>query len=140
MVSPRWQWEAGISYDDFRSTDSAFDYLDRGSEYIFLRGAWRFGESTQAGLEFSASQTDYRLKIQSDNTSYSLGPYANWEVTKFLTLNISGGPTLYRFDATGPAQPASTLTSYYFDFEISHQLTEFISQQLSARRDVSLGL
>ena len=135
----KWQWEAGISHNDFRSTDAAFGYLDRGSEYIFLRGARRFGEGTQAGLEFSASQTNYRLNMQSDNTSFSLGPYANWTVTKFMTLNISGGPTIYRFDATGPTQPASTLTLYYFDFELAHQLTEFVSHQLSARRDVSLG-
>lgn len=134
----KWQWEAGFGHSDFRSTDSTFSYLDRGSEYVSLRGARRFGESTQAGMEISASQTDYRLAIQSDNRSYSLGPYANWNVTKFINLNISGGPTIYRFDAS-PSQPPSTLTSYYFDIEASHQLTEFISHRLSARRNVSLG-
>jgi hypothetical protein len=149
--SPRkWQWELGLSHNDFRSTDSAFEYLDRGSEYIFLRGAWCFGESTQAGFEFSASQTGYRLPIQSNNRSYSIGPYMNWKITEFLNANVSGGPTIYNFDATKSIAiitntptvvktPASTLTSYYFDFELTHQLTEFVSHQLSARRDVSLG-
>jgi hypothetical protein len=134
----QWQLEAGLSHDDFRSTSSSFDYLDRGSEYLSLRGAWRFAESTQAGLELSAGQTDYRLSIQSDNTSYSIGPYANWNITEFLTANISGGPTIYRFDAAG-GQPASTLVSYYFDFELRHQLTQFFSYQLAARQEVDLG-
>ena len=135
----KWQFEAGLSHADFLSTDSTFNYLNRGSEYFSLRGAWSFADSTQAGLEFSASQTDYQLSSQSDSTSYSLGPFLNWNVTKFITLNISGGPTIYRFDTAGPLQPASTLTSYYFDFELSHQLTDFITQQLTTRRSVSLG-
>jgi hypothetical protein len=135
----KWQLEAGLSHNDYLSTDRTFEYLDRGSEYLFLRGAWRFAENTQAGLEFSASQTHYRLKIQSDNTSYSLGPYANWNVTDFVTASVSGGPTIYQFNGTGPSQPASTLTSYYFDLELSHKLTEFISHNLSVRRDVNLG-
>jgi hypothetical protein len=134
----KWQLEAGLSHDDFRSTSRSFEYLDRGSEYLFLKGAWRFAENTQAGLELSASQTDYRLSLQSDNTSYSIGPYANWNITEFITANISGGPTIYRFNGTF-GEPASTLVSYYFDFELTHQLTQFFSYQLSARRDVQLG-
>ena len=134
----KWELGAGLSHGDFLSTDSTFNYLNRGSEYISLRGARNFAENTQAGMEFSASQTDYQVASQSDNTSFSLGPYFNWNVTKFITLNISGGPTIYRFDATR-LQPSSTLTSYYFDLELSHQLTEFITHQLSLRRSVSLG-
>ena len=135
----KWQLEADLSHGDFLSTDSTFNYLNRGSEYLTLRGAWGFANSTQAGMELSASETDYQLSSQSDSTSYSLGPYINWSVTKFITLNISGGPTIYRFDAAGPFQPASTLTSYYFDFSLSHQLTDFITQQLTTQRSVSLG-
>ena len=134
----KWQLEAGLSHDDFISTSHSFDYLDRGSEYLFLKGAWRFAENTQAGMELSAGETDYRLSLQSDNTSYSAGPYANWNITEFITANISGGPTIYRFKGTS-REPASTLVSYYFDFELSHQLTQFFSYKLSARRDVELG-
>lgn len=134
----KWEFELGLSHDDFRSTSREFDYLDRGSEYFFLRGAWRFGQNTQAGLEFSASRTDYRLGIQSDNQSISIGPYFNWIITQSLSVNVSGGPTIYHFDAA-PGSPASTLNSYYFDAELTHQLTHFISHHLSARRDVDLG-
>jgi len=133
-----WQFEAGISHSDFVSPDKKFSYLDRGSENLSLRGAWRFAENTQAGLELSLGQTAYRQKIQSDNTSYSLGPYGNWNLTQFLTVNLSGGPTIYRF-AASPGRPASTLTSYYFDLELSHQLTDFVAENLSLRRDVNLG-
>lgn len=134
-----WDLEAGLSRDDFRSTESSLDYLNRGSEYLFLQGGWRFSQNTEVGLQLSASVTDYQLASQSDNTSYSVGPYINWKVTPFVSVNLSGGPTVYNFDAVGPTQPASTLNSYYFDFELLDQLTDFVSQHFSARQDVSLG-
>ncbi len=134
----KWEFEAGLSHDDFYSTSSEFNYLDRGSEYFNLRAARRFGESTQAGIEFSASQTGYRLNVQSDNQSVSIGPYVNWIVTESFNAKISGGPTIYHFDAA-PGSPASTLNSYYFNLELTDQLTHFISHHLSATRSVELG-
>lgn len=139
LWSPRkWEFEFALSHDDFRSTGKQFEYLDRGSEYASIRGAYRFGENTQAGLEFTASQTDYRLNIQSDNRSYSIGPYITWIITQDLRASAKGGPTIYDFAGT-PGTAPFTLNSYYFDLELTHQLTHFLSQQLSARRDVSLG-
>ena len=136
----KWLVEAGISHSDFRSSDPSLDYLNRGSEYLYLRGARRvFAENTQVGLEFSASQTEYQIKIQSDNASYSLGPFASWNITQFINAEIRGGPTIYPNDAAGTNQPASTLQAYYFKFDLSHQLTKFISHRLTASEDVSLG-
>lgn len=134
-----WDFEVGLSQDNFLATESSFDYLNRSSQYLYLQSGWNFSQKTQAGLQLSASQTDYQLSIQSDNTSFSLGPYINWQLTQYINLNASGGPTIYNFDAAGPAQPASTLNAYYFDFELSHQLTDSIWHHLSARQDVSLG-
>jgi hypothetical protein len=135
----KWLLEAGLSRDDFRSTDPGLGYLNRGSEYFYLRAARRFAENTQVGLEFSSSVTDYLLPIQNNNTTYSLGPYADWNITEFITATIRGGPTIYRFDALGTNQPASTLSSYYFDFSLTHQLTQFISHRLSVDQEVNLG-
>lgn len=136
----KWLFEAGVSHSDLQSTDVAFDYLDSGSEYFYARGAWNFAEKTQAGLEISAGQTAYRLPIQQNNQSYSAGPYINWNVTEFITASVRGGPTIYTFDSNGAGQPAKTLSAYYFDLDLSHHLTEFISHDLSAKREVNLGL
>lgn len=136
----KWDFELGLSHSDYRSTSKIDEYLDSGSEYFFARGARRFAENTEVGVELSASQTDYRVSFQSDSTSYSIGPFATWNVTEFITANVRGGPTIYRFNRVGPLQPAKTLTSYYLGFDLSHRLTQFISHDLSARRDVNLGL
>lgn len=135
----RWQLELSLSRNDYFSTDASLNYLNRGSEYVSLRGSRYLAEDTQIGVEASVSVTAYELPIQSNNRSYSLGPYLEWKVTPFFKVSLHGGPTLYSFDATG-RQPASNLNAYYVNLDLNHQLTEFISQGLSLQRNVSLGL
>lgn len=135
----RWLFEAGYSHDTYFSDDAAYEYLNRNSEYFFLRGGHRLAGDTQLGLEASTSLTDYEKPIQSNNTSYSLGPYLKWQITQYLNASARGGYTIYAFDANGEGQPAQNLDSYYANVELTHQLTEFVSQTLSAERDISLG-
>jgi len=143
-----WQIELGYSYNNHFSDQAAFDYLNNASDYFFVRGAWRFADQTQLGLEASTSITQYSQNrqsnnidqaAQSDNTSYSLGPYLQWQATKFISNSIRGGWTAYSFAAT-PGQRASTLSSYYYGLNLNHQLTRFVSQSLSVQRTISLGI
>jgi hypothetical protein len=133
----QWVWQGGYSHDNFFSDDPGFSYLNRASEFLFARGGHRFAESTQAGVEASASYTRYDLPIQSDNVSYSLGPYVEWQATKTLSATIRGGPTFYDFFSPPPGH---TLDSYYFGFDLRHQLTDWLHHELNFRRDVQLGL
>ena len=134
-----WQVQLGYSYNNNISDAAAYDYLTSASDYLFAQGAWRFANATQLGLEASTSITQYTQKIQPNNTSYSLGPYLQWQLTKAISNSLRGGWTYYSFDAT-PGQRASTLSSYYFGLDLTHQLTEFVSQTLSAQRSVSAGI
>ena len=136
----RWLFELGCSYDNFFSDDAAYQFLNRSSEYFFFRGAHRLAGDTQLGLEASASLTRYEQAIQSNNTSFSVGPYLEWQLTHFIKISARGGYTFYAFDSNGAGQPAQNLGSYYGSLELTHQLTEFISQRLSIERDISLGL
>jgi len=135
----RWLFELDYSHDTYFSDDATFEYLNRNSENFFLRVGHLLVEDTQLGLETSASLTRYQIPIQSNNTSYSLGPYLDWQITDNLSATARGGYTLYFFDANG-AQPAQNLDSYYGSLTLTDQLTKFVSQKLSIERDISLGL
>jgi hypothetical protein len=136
----RWLFQLGASYDYFFSDAAIDDYLNRGTENFYVRGGHRLVEDTQAGLEASVSLTRYDLPLQSNNTSYSLGPYFQWQVTHFLQTSVRGGYTIYAFDANPNGQSAYNLDSYYANLTVTHQLTEFVSQNLAVERDISLGL
>jgi hypothetical protein len=135
----QWLIQAGYSYNSYFSDSSAYAYLDNASHYFFARGAWRFAEAAQLGLEASASITDYDQQSQSGNTSYSLGPYLEWQVTRFIHASLHGGPTFFSFAGNSSGQSASSLGTYYINFDLTHQITPFISQELSVDRSVNLG-
>jgi len=136
----RWALALSYSHDDFISNSSQFDYLNRSSEYFFGRAGWRFAEKTQAGLEASASITDYQLSIQPNNKNVSFGPYLEWQVTQALYLALRGGSVIYLFDTPQKSLQGSELDSFYFGLEMSQQLTDFLSHRLSVRRDVRQGV
>ena len=136
----RWLLAVGYSHANTFSDASADQYLNHASEDFFVRGGRRLVGDTQLGLEASASLTEYDQTLQSNNTSYSLGPYLEWQITHFINASVRGGYTIYAFDASGAGQPAQNLGSYYASLELTHQLTEFVSHKISVERDISLGL
>jgi hypothetical protein len=69
-----------------------------------------------------------------------VGPYTEWYITHDLHATLRGGAVLYFFDSPPISGASSDLTSYYFGFEISHQLSSFFSHSLNVRRDVRQGL
>lgn len=136
----RWAFALGYSHNDFISNSSQFEYLNRSSEYFFGRAGWRFAEKTQAGLEASASITEYQLSIQPNNKNVSFGPYLEWQVTQALRATLRGGSVIYLFDTPQKSLQGSALDSFYFGLEMSQQLTDFLSHRLSVRRDVRQGV
>jgi hypothetical protein len=136
----RWLLSLGYSHENYFSDAAADQYLNRASEDFFARGGHLLAQDTRLGLEASVSLTAYELPLQSNNTSYSLGPYLEWQITHFLDASVRGGYTIYAFDANGPQQPAYSLDAYYANLTLTQQLTEFVSQTLSVERDISLGL
>jgi len=136
----RWAFEIGYSHNTSFSESSEFQYLNSDSEYFFARGAWRFAENTQAGIEASSSLTRYELVTQNDNYSVSLGPYADWQITQALHATLRGGPVFYVFEAPPGPTRSRRFDSYYLGFDVSHRLTDFFSHTVSVRRSVQQGL
>jgi hypothetical protein len=139
----RYAFELGYGHYNFISVGGGgadFDYLTRSAELLFARAGYRFAEATTAGLEASASLTDYKSSAQSDNLDASIGPFLEWSVTRALTASLRGGLVFHNFDSS-PSRPVGTdLRSYYFGLEAQHQLTDHIRHGLSFRRDVQQGL
>ncbi|HWV99969.1 MAG TPA: hypothetical protein VNZ64_09780 [Candidatus Acidoferrum sp.] len=136
----RWLAQVGYGHESFLSDNAANNYLDRSTENLFSRFGWRLAEKSETGLEASGSFTSYRVHLQSDNRSLSIGPYADWQLRPAIHLALRGGPTVYFFDPNGTARGSANLNSYYLGLELSHQLTDYLAYQLNLRRDVQLGL
>lgn len=133
-----WMLQGGYSHENLVGETAQYAYLTHASESVNARGGWRFGETSQVGLESTACLTTYQEAIQADNQSVSLGPFLEWQATPAIYANLRGGPAAYFFDAVA-GQPSFQLVSYYFNLELRHQLTDFVSQQVTAGRGIQLG-
>lgn len=147
-VGVRAQWlpgqyffEMGYEHYNFVSDTSGFDYLSRSSEQFYGRVGYRFAPITRVGLEASGSLTDYDDPTRGDNQSLSIGPFADWQLTRSLRFTVRGGYVIY-FLEPAAAAPATTgdLSSYYFGGSAQHQLTDFISHSVSVDRSVQQGI
>ena len=136
----RWHLEQGYSHNSYSSDRSAFNYLNRSSEYLFLRAGWSLAESTQIGIESSGTSTSYQVAVENNNYNISVGPYAEWQIGSSVRLSLRGGPTFTVFDSNPSSSSNSTLDSYFLGFDGTHQLTEFVTHRLNLVRDVQAGL
>jgi hypothetical protein len=136
----QWQLQAGYSYDYFISPNTTYSYLDRSSDYFFTREAWRFAESTAAGVEGSISLTHYLKSNQGPSQSYSAGPYGQWQVTRSIFATARAGPLVDVLDSSGPTMPRTTLNSYYLGLTINDNLTDIFTHSLDVERQTALGL
>ena len=134
-----WLISSGYSYQDAVSTSSAFNYLDNSANLLSAKGAWRFSDHGELGLEASASFTRFSYTPQSDNNTYSFGPYLVWPVDPSLTISLHGGPNFQDYTTRSSGQAPNGSTSYYINFDVTHQMTHFISEELSINRSLSLG-
>ncbi len=132
-----WLLEAGYSYDNHVSTATEFNYLSYGADYLYARGGWRFSPNGTLGIESSVSVTDYAEPIQPNTTSYTLGPYVEWQLDPSLHLSLHGGPTYYEFANASSGTAQNNLTAYYVSFEVTHKFDQFLSEDLTVNRSIS---
>ncbi|MGA2247234.1 MAG: hypothetical protein ABSH48_19760 [Verrucomicrobiota bacterium] len=135
----QWVLLASYSQGDYVS-DHANDFLNRSSEDLFARTGWRFAEATQLGVEASDSFADYQVVTQNNNQNLSFGGYLEWQVRPSLHLTLRGGPLFYEPDSAGQTKANSSVNSYYASVEITHQITDFLSQSLNLNRSLQAGL
>ena len=139
-VPSKWSYQAGYSHFNFISDGSEFSYLNRSSEQFLARVAYSFAPVTKIGIEATSALTDYSEDVQADNTSFSVGPFAEWKMTESLALNVHGGFTHYDFDSTPSSTNSYGLDSYYAGVEINHQLTDFITHGISFNHELRPGV
>jgi len=133
----QWLLETGYSYDKHLSTATEYNYLNFGANYLYARGGWRFSPNGTLGVEGSVSFTDYSEPVQPNSTSYSVGPYLEWQVDPAVHVSLHGGPTFYEFAAVSSGTAQANLNSYYVSFEVTHKFNQFLSEDLTINRSVS---
>jgi len=144
-VSAKWDLDdylIEVDYDhaNLWVTQSIYDYLTNQSDTIAPTVTWKLSETLSTGLQASFSDTRYEKSFENDNTSESLGPFVKATVSNFLSVSAAAGGFLTQYDHGGGNGDTSDVTSYYGNVGITHQLTPFLSETLTAGKEYLPGL
>jgi len=128
---------AGYNHENFISTTSDFDYLNRASEWFSGTARFSLGDKAQTGLEAQASLHDYRSETTlNDNWRMRVGPFVEVTWIEKVRLRAGGGFDMARYDATAAGN--NDYESYYAYARIRHDTRHF-SHSLAAGREHLLG-
>jgi hypothetical protein len=136
----KWLLQGGYGHLNVWGVGENLNYLDRSDEQLFSRVGYQFNTSAQAGMEASASFSDYVLATQHDRITVSVGPYGRWEAGKAFQISVRGGVVESMFESTSSGGGDTDVTSYYLGLDLDHHLTRHITHGLSARHDVQAGV
>ena len=128
---------AGYNHENFISTTSSFEYLDRASETFTASARFSPGDKTQTGLEAQAGLHSYQHEtILNDNWRARLGPFVDVTLLEKISLRAGGGFDTARYDAAAPGN--SDYETYYAYARI-RQDTRLFSHSLAGGREQLLG-
>jgi hypothetical protein len=130
----------GYDHYTFVSTTSAFDYLNRNAEELSGSAAYLVTPTVKVGVEATGVFNYYSQHVLNDSTDFSVGGFAETEITNNIKLRIAGGYQEISFDHNGSVGDNSDLSDYYVNLLLTHRLNAVISQTVSAGHENQLGV
>jgi opacity protein-like surface antigen len=136
----------GYDHYNFVSTTSQFDYLNRNAEILSGSICVLVTPTISMGPEANAVFTRYNQSVLSNNTDYSVGGFAEVEITNNLKVRVAGGYQHIGFDNNfvdfGGMMflDQMDLSDYYANILVTHRLNATISQAISAGHENQLGV
>jgi hypothetical protein len=119
------------------ATSPEFEYLDRQSDYFYVRPFVLVAPELTVGAEFTAGLTSYDQSQLNNSDTYSFGPFVDWQLSRFMRLGVRAGYQTYSFDS---ATNATDTSSYYASLTLDHDLNRFVRYSLGGGHLVSLGV
>lgn len=130
----------GYDHQIIQATDSHFDSINETSELIFGRAGLRLSPDFTAGAEGTVTVARYEQTILNDNTIYTAGIYANWQLGNYFDLQARGGYTLSDYGQTSETIRTSNLNSWYIEVTAHHQISDSMEYTFRAGHDLQAGI
>lgn len=128
---------AGYNHENFISTTSGFEYLDRASEWFTASANFSLGDKAKTGVEGQASLHDYeRDTLLNDHWRARVGPFVEIKSEQKIDVRAGGGFDTARYDDS----PFSN-TDYesYYAYARVRQETRLFTHSLTVGREHLLG-
>ncbi|MHC1765418.1 MAG: outer membrane beta-barrel protein [Verrucomicrobiia bacterium] len=130
----------GYDHNNFISSSSDYEYLDRASEWLLGRAGFRLSPALITGIEATGSFTSYDERMLNDNVGYSAGVYADWQPGSYFRVQPRAGYAVYDFDQTSRFIRAQDQDSWYAALNVVHDITDWMSYSIAVGHEMRLGI
>jgi hypothetical protein len=136
----------GYDHENYMNLSSSLVQPDSAAENFYINVGTRLRPQIMVGLEAGlglvnydqASGTNSNVAPVSDAVQWNAGLFTSVQLSEHLSARLDGGYTVYTPD-TVQTNLSSGLSAFYFQFSLSHQITEHIGYSLSAGRSVDFA-
>jgi hypothetical protein len=146
----------GYDHYNFVATTSAFDYLNRNAEELSGSAAYLLTPTIKVGVEANGVFNYYDQHVLNDSTDFTVGGFAETEITNNVKVRVAGGYQNIDFDqsfetllvalpvfpfvALQTFRDHQQLTDWYANILLTHRLNSVITQSIAAGHESQLGV
>jgi hypothetical protein len=116
------------------------DVQDRASDLFYGRVGLKVTPSVVTGIEAGGSFNKYESDFFHDNTQFSVGAFAEAEVSQDLKGRVAGGYVQTDFDSSGIGPAPDSVNDFYAELSADHQLNQYMNHRLALGREARSGV
>lgn len=136
----------GYDHENYMNLSSSLTQPDSTAENFYINVGTRLRPQIMVGVEAGlglvnydqASGTNSNVAPVADAVQWNAGLFTSVQLSEHLSARLDGGYTVYTPD-TVQTNLSSGMSAFYFQFSLSHQITEHIGYSLSAGRSVDFA-
>jgi hypothetical protein len=126
----------GYDHENFESSTSGFEYLNRASEWFTASASFLVGDQAKVGLESQAGLHNYSSEtVLNDHWQARVGPFVESKLLEGISLRAGGGYDTAQYDSSGAGSDFET----YYAYGRVTQETRLFTHSLSVGRESLLG-
>ena len=134
----------GFDHVDYLGVNNQSSQPDSASENFSLNAGFRLQPEIMVGLEGGLGLVRYaqsgstNAMLSSDALQWNAGAFSSVQISEHLSARLDGGYTVY-LPENSRAAGGGEMTALYFQFSVSHQLTQHVDYSLSAGHSVDFA-
>jgi len=130
----------GFYQENYWSTTSAYDYLNRSTQGIPAEVDFQIGADTTVGAKSRTTFNSYDQSVMNNGTLTSLGPFIKSKLNDAFEVSAFAGLQLGYFASGGSnLDTTDDLFTYILSMDVTHHINRAIRQTLTLDRSVELG-
>ena len=129
----------GYTRLDIIASDKQFENTERTQQTMPFTFSVFLSPNFITGLQGSVYQNEPKIDFLNKSTGYGIGPFVQWEMSKYIRLALSGNWTIIKFDQTGSNEDFSDSSEFNLSMDLYHTVNSKFFHHINFQRSTQYG-